>query len=58
MRDPGPSRAGATATLRAGEACGVEVDGDFEWSEENFFFALAAGVMLANVICAVVRLAL
>jgi hypothetical protein len=36
----------------------VNVDGDFEWSEENFFFALAAGVMLANVICAVVRLAL
>lgn len=57
MRNPGSSRAGATAT-RAGEAGGVSVDGGFDWSEENFFFALAAGVMLANVICAVVRLVL
>lgn len=57
MRNPGNSRADATAPRHA-EGGVVSVDGGLDWSEENFFFALAAGVMLANVICAVIRLVL
>lgn len=58
MRTADGGRAGATTTSRDPRAAAVIASVGAGWSEENVFFALAAGVMLANVVVAALRLLL